>query len=205
MIRSHIDRNSDLTIRLHHRAVRDCHQRLRRPASGDKTRRVQGFQENPVSAACPATRHSAWRRWASHVFTARLIVRIALPGRDPRRQRPLLRQNTSRHVQTHKVSSFRFPRQNRKADAYSSTCALLDPTTRPTWTLYEVDPCCTSMTAITDSTYQARCRRPRFVFGDSWRHRVAAARGAPDSMVCQAASSRAATSAKSNPVAQRSA
>jgi len=186
MIRSHIERQADLTI--------GCITVPRKEGVNfgilnvDKTERVVGFVEKPADPpTMPDAPTDCLASMGIYVFTARSMYELLCQDAiRPDSDHDFGKNLIPSILKTQKVFAYRFRDQNRKAVPYWRDVGTLDAYYQANMDLIEVDP----VLNLYDQqwpirTYQPQLPPPKFVFSDEGTREQARRGEAHDSMVCQ--------------------
>jgi glucose-1-phosphate adenylyltransferase len=186
MIRTHMDRNADLTI--------GCITVPRKDGTQfgimhvDKEDRVAGFLEKPRDPpALPDSPNECLVSMGIYVFTAKVMYDLLLEDAAKKDSDHDFGRNIIPNIlQTKRVFAFRFRDQNRKAVPYWRDVGTLDAYYQANMDLVEIDP----VLNLYDKdwlirTYQPQLPPPKFVFSDEGPRDTARRGEAHDSMVCQ--------------------
>jgi glucose-1-phosphate adenylyltransferase len=186
MIRSHLEREADLTI--------GCIPVPLREGSSfglmevDTQDHVLGFREKPRNPApLPGDPHHCLASMGIYVFTARLMYELLCQDAT----RPESDHDFGKNIipillEGHQVYAYRFRDKNRKAVPYWRDVGTLDAYYQANMDLIEIDP----VLNLYDRewpirTYQVQLPPPKFVFYDEGRGEHARRGEAHESMVCQ--------------------
>jgi glucose-1-phosphate adenylyltransferase len=186
MIRSHLERNADLTI--------GCITVPRKDGSGfgimdvDNRDRVLGFLEKPRDPPpLPDNPDQTLASMGIYIFTARAMYELLCQDATKADSDHDFGKNIIPGIlQTQRVFAYRFRDKNRKAEPYWRDVGTLDAYYQANMDLVEIDP----VLNLYDRewpirTYQPQLPPPKFVFCDDG-YREQSRRGeAHDSMVCQ--------------------
>ncbi|MCI0642376.1 MAG: glucose-1-phosphate adenylyltransferase [Gemmataceae bacterium] len=186
MIRSHLDREADLTVGcLPVPARESIHFGVMQVDEHD---RILGFQEKPKDPiTIPGEPGQILASMGIYVFTARLMYELLC--QDATRSdsdHDFGRNIIPSLVGTHKIFAYRFRDKNRKATPYWRDVGTLDAYYQANMDLIEVDP----VLNLYDRDWAIRTNQPqlpppKFVFSDEGSGASVRRGEAHDSMVCQ--------------------
>jgi glucose-1-phosphate adenylyltransferase len=186
MIRSHLEREADLTIGCISAPVRDA------SSFGvlqiDAKERVIGFQEKPREPRpLPDDPQHCLASMGIYVFTARPMYELLCQDATHSESEHDFGKNIIPGImESHKVYAYRFRDKNRKAVPYWRDVGTLDAYYQANMDLVEIDP----VLNLYDRewpirTHQPQMPPPKFVFRDNGYSDNARRGEAHDSMVCQ--------------------
>ncbi len=183
MIRSHIERNADLTVGCLEMPAEDSiHFGVVQVDADDQ---VTGFVEKPkVPIPIPGQPDKILASMGIYVFSARLLYELLCQdATKPNSNHDFGRNIIPGMIGTYRVFSYRFRDRNDKAQAYWRDVGTVDAYFQANMDLVNVDP----VLNLYDRdwpirTYQPQLPPPKFVFSDETTSR----RGeATDSIICQ--------------------
>lgn len=186
MIRTHKQRNADLTIGCIPVPVKET--RSFGIMEIDAEEKVTRFLEKPAEApSLPDTPGFCLGSMGIYVFSARLMYELLCQDATRSDSDHDFGKNIiPQMLESHRVFVYRFRDKNRKADAYWRDVGTLDAYFQANMDLVEIDP----VLNLYDQewpirTHQPQLPCPKFVFGDEGPRGQVRRGEAHDSMVCQ--------------------